>query len=84
MGWLTRMGLFLAGLCICLLAQRQLETGHFEFANASYHQSTFAASGFGLGSFVLLLAFLPPGDWVYRHITTKRRRVMKRKPSKNI
>jgi hypothetical protein len=29
-------------------------------------------SGFGVGFILMLLAFLPPKDWVYRHITTKK------------
>lgn len=72
MGWLTRLGLFAAGLFLITLARNQLRAGKIVFDNASYHQTTFAAGGFGVGVVLLLLAFLPSGNWVYRHITTRR------------
>ena len=72
MGWLARSGMFAGGLFMVLLAKAQLSRGHVVFPNASYHQTTFAASGFGIGLVLMLLAFLPPSDWVYRYITTKR------------
>ena len=72
MGWATRVMLFAAGLFMVLLARTQLRTGRLVFPNASYHQTTFAASGFGVGLIVMLAALLPPSDWVYRHITTRK------------
>ncbi len=73
MSWLMRLGLFAGGLVLVLLGMAQLQTGHWVFTNASYHQTTFAASGIGLGCLICLLAFLPPGGWVYRRITTGRK-----------
>lgn len=73
MKWPLRLLLFMGGLFLIVLANRQLITGHAVFANASYHQTTFAASGFGIGILVCLAAFLPPSDWMYKHITTGRK-----------
>jgi hypothetical protein len=73
MGLLARLGLFAGGLYMILLAKAQLRTGSVVFANASYHQTTFAAGGIGIGAVLCLLAFLPPRDWVYKHITTGRK-----------
>ena len=64
------------GLFVILLARAQLKAGHWAFDNASYHQTTFAAGGYGLGALLILLAFLPPRDWVYKHITTKRSKLL--------
>ena len=72
MGWLARMMFVAGGLFMILLASTQLKAGNAVFPNASYHQTTFAASGFGVGLVLLLLAFLPSNDWVSRHITTKK------------
>ena len=47
---LTRILLFAGGLYLILLSKAQLRTGHLVFPNASYHQTTFAASGFGAGA----------------------------------
>ena len=63
---------FAAGLYAIFLARTQLKTGHALFTNASYHQTTFAAGGLGIGVILILLAFLPPSDWVYKRITTKK------------
>ena len=70
MGWLTRIASFAAGLYMICLAYTQLVSGRVVFPNASYHQTTFAASGMGVGIVLLAMAFLPPNDWVYKHITT--------------
>jgi hypothetical protein len=72
MGWLARLGLIAGGLFVILLARVQLQAGHWAFDNAGYHQTTFAAGGYGVGALLILLAFLPPRAWVYRRITTKR------------
>ncbi len=74
MGWLTRLGLAAAGLLLIVLATNQLRTGRIVFDNASYHQTTFAAGGVGVGIVIFLLAFLPPREWVYRHITTRKQK----------
>jgi hypothetical protein len=76
MGWLARFGLIAAGLFVILLARAQLLAGHWAFDNASYYQTTFAAGGYGVGALLILLAFLPPRDWVYKHITTKRSKLL--------
>jgi hypothetical protein len=72
MGLLARLGLIAGGVFVILLARAQLQAGHWAFDNAGYHQTTFAAGGYGLGALLILLAFLPPRAWVYKHITTKR------------
>jgi hypothetical protein len=79
MGWLARLGLVAGGLFVILLARAQLQAGHWAFDNASYHQTTFAACGYGVGVLLILLAFLPPRAWVYKHITTKRSKVLHQK-----
>jgi hypothetical protein len=76
MGWLTRLGLIAGGLFVILLARAQLTAGHWAFDNAGYHQTTFAASGYGLGVLLILLAFLPRRAWVYKRITTKRSKLL--------
>ena len=72
MGWLTRLGLIAGGLFVILLARAQLQAGHWAFDNVAYHQTTFAAGGYGVGALLILVAFLPPRAWVYKSITTKR------------
>jgi hypothetical protein len=76
MSWVTRVLLFAGGLFVILLARGQMQAGHWVFDNASYRQTTFAAGGYGLGALLILLGFLPPRDWVYKHITTKRSKVV--------
>jgi hypothetical protein len=76
MGWLTRLGLIAGGLFVILLARAQLQAGHWAFDNAGYHQTTFAAGGYGVGALLILLAFLPPRAWVYKRITTKRSKLL--------
>ncbi len=71
MSWPIRLALFAGGLLLILIAIAQLHTGQWVFNNASYHQTTFAAGGIAVGAVICLLAFLPSGDWVYRHISTK-------------
>ena len=70
MHWLIRLGLFVLGLLMILIGRTQLHMGRFVFANASYHQTTFASGNIGLGAVFCLFAFLPRSEWVYRHITT--------------
>ena len=76
MGWLTRLGLFAAGIFVMLLARAQLQAGHWAFDNAGYRQTTFAASGYGVGAVLILLGFLPPRAWIYKLITTKRSKLL--------
>jgi hypothetical protein len=64
--------LIAAGLCMICLAAAKLQQGKVVFDNASYHQTTFAAGGIGIGLLLILLAFLPSSEWVYRRISTKR------------
>jgi hypothetical protein len=71
MSWLARLGLFASGLFLIVVSLDKIHRGHWVFANG-YRQTTFAASGIGIGFFFLLLTFLPPSKWVFRHITTKR------------
>ena len=73
MAWIYRLTLAIAGLFIIMVAVTQLRAGKVVFDNASYHQQTFAASGIGVGIILFSLAFLPPRDWVYKHITTRKR-----------
>lgn len=74
MSWQSRAYLFAGGLLLIFAAYSQLKAGHIAFDNAGYRQNTFAASGYGVGALLILLAFLPSSSWVYRHITTKRSR----------
>jgi hypothetical protein len=72
MHWILRLGLFVFGLFLMLTAKTELDANHWVFLNGSYRQTTFAAGGFGVGIVFCLLAFLPPENWAYRHITTLR------------
>jgi hypothetical protein len=72
MHWVLRLGFLSFGLFLMVAAKRQLDMGQWVFLNASYHQTTFAAGGFGIGALICLLAFLPPDKWVYKHMTTRR------------
>ncbi len=55
MSWLARLGFFVSGLFLILVARTQLQVGHAVFDNASYHQTTFAAGGIGVGIVILLV-----------------------------
>ena len=83
MRWYARLMLIAGGLFMICLAAAQLQKGQFVFDNSSYHQTTFAAGGIGIGLVMILLAFLPSGEWVYRHISTRQRGrfLPKKKPS---
>jgi hypothetical protein len=59
MSWAIRFMLIAAGLLLIAVAVTQLRAGKFVFDNASYHQTTFAASGIGIGAVLILLAFCP-------------------------
>jgi len=74
MGLLPRLFFFAAGLFFAFVAKMQAGAGRFVFDNASYRQTTFAWAGYAVGAFFCLLAFLPPKEWVYRLITTRRSR----------
>ena len=73
MGLLARLGFVACGLLFIGLGVVQVRYGPFVFDNASYHQPTFAVGAIGLGGILILLAFLPPREWAYRHLTTKKR-----------
>jgi hypothetical protein len=81
MNWLVRLGFIAFGLLVIDLAIAQLRTGRFVFDNASYHQTTFAAGGIGVGFVLILLAFLPPSRWVYKRISTKKQ-IMPKHPNR--
>jgi hypothetical protein len=72
MSWWVRIMLFAAGSLFVFAARSQLLAGHFVFDNASYRQTTFAWSGYGVGALFILLAFLPSSKWVSKRITTKK------------
>lgn len=74
----TRLGFFATGVLFITVALLQMQSGQIVFQNASYHQTTFAAAGVGTGILFLLLALLPGSDSVYKHITTLRRKPLKR------
>jgi hypothetical protein len=75
MRWTARLGLFAFGLFLMVIAALQLQAGHFVFDNISFHQTTFAAGGFGVGILFCGLAFLPPTKWTYKHISAKYHRM---------
>jgi hypothetical protein len=77
MRWLVRLVFVSFGLFLMLNAMVQLRAGQFAFDNASYHQTTFAAGGIGVGALFILLAFLPSGQWVFRHISTRKQLAFK-------
>ena len=72
MSWKIRIFFVASGALLLFAGYAQASAGKYVFDNASYHQTTFAWGSYGVGAFLILLAFLPPSDWVYRHITTRK------------
>jgi hypothetical protein len=72
MSWKARIGWIAAGLLAFFIASSQLQAGKFVFENASYRQTTFAWSGYGVGAVLILIAFLPPSDWVNKYLARKK------------
>ena len=68
-----RLALIAGGLVCIATGVEYLHRGIFSFDTASYHQTAFSAGGIGTGVLLILLAFLPSGDWFYRRITTRRK-----------
>jgi hypothetical protein len=64
--------LIAGGLVTIAIGVEYQRRGIFSFPNASYHQTVFSGGVIGSGVVMVALAFLPSGDWIYRHITTKR------------
>jgi hypothetical protein len=73
MSWLARLGFVAAGLLLICMGVAHLQAGQVVFINLMYRQATFAAGSIGTGIVLCLLAFLPPGNWVYKHISTGRK-----------
>jgi hypothetical protein len=72
MGLLARFMIATGGLVMIAMGVEYLRRGVFSFENATYRQTVFSGGAIGTGIVLILLAFLPSGDWVYRRITTKR------------
>jgi hypothetical protein len=64
--------LLAAGAYLAAYGIVQIHRGVFVYANASYHQTTFAAGTIGMGLFMAALSALPSSNWVYKSITTRR------------
>jgi hypothetical protein len=73
MKWWARFGFIVLGLFFVAYGRHQMQIGGFVYRNA-YRQPVFAAAVVVMGVFTICLAFLPNGDWVYRLITTKKRK----------
>ena len=72
MSLLARCTLIAGGLVSIGMGVEYLRRGIFSFTNASYRQTVFSGGAIGTGIVLMLFAFLPSGDWVYRRITTRR------------
>ena len=70
----VRVMLLACGLFLISVGLTYLHTGKFAYLN-SKGQLMFAPGAIATGALIICLAFLPPGDWVYRHISTKRDKV---------
>jgi hypothetical protein len=58
MSWKARIGLIAFGLIMFFVASSHIQAGKFVFENGSYRETTFAWSGYGVGTVFILLAFL--------------------------
>ena len=72
MSLLARCTLIAGGLVTIGMGVEYLRRGIFSFTNASYRQTVFSGGAIGTGIVLVLFAFLPSGDWIYRRITTRR------------
>jgi hypothetical protein len=72
MSLLARLMCAAGGLMTIAMGAEYLRRGIFSFTNASYRQTVFSGGVIGSGIVLMVLAFLPSGNWVYRRITTKR------------
>jgi hypothetical protein len=72
MSLLARCMLIAGGLVTIGMGVEYLHRGVFSFTNLGYRQTMFSGGVIGSGIVLMLFAFLPSGDWVYRRITTKR------------
>jgi len=68
----ARCMLIAGGLVTIGMGVEYLHRGVFSFTNASYRQTVFSGGVIGSGIVLMLCAFLPSGDWIYRRITTRR------------
>ena len=57
------------GACI-LMGVNQIHKGILVYRNG-YLQTVYAGGAIGAGALLILFAFLPAGDWIYRRITTR-------------
>ena len=69
---LVRAMIATAGLVMIAMGVEYLRRGVFSFENGTYRQTVFSGGAIGTGIVLILFAFLPSGDWIYRRITTKR------------
>ena len=72
MSWKARIGFIAFGVFLCLAASAQVQAGRFVFDNGSYHQTTYAWSGYGVGAVSILVASLPPSSWVKKFLASKK------------
>jgi hypothetical protein len=60
-----------AGGCVCILmGVYQIHRDVLVYRNG-YLQTVYGGGAIGTGALLILLAFLPAGDWIYRRITTR-------------
>jgi hypothetical protein len=60
-----------AGGCACILiGVNHIHRDVLVYRNG-YLQTVYAGGAIGTGALLVLLAFLPAGDWIYRRITTR-------------
>jgi hypothetical protein len=65
------VGPFAFGLLLILAGKTQLDAGRWIFLNESIVKQRLLPDAYGVGAVFCLLAFLPPDNWMYRHITTR-------------
>jgi hypothetical protein len=74
MPWYARWMLFVLGLWISLYGWQQLHAGVFAYQNMTYRQTVFSPGAIACGLFMMVLAFLPSGQWIYKRITTRQKK----------
>ena len=71
MPWYARLMFFVLGLWLALHGWQQLHAGVFAYENMTYRQTGFSTGAIAVGLFMMAMAFLPSGQWIYNRISTR-------------
>src|SRR5579883_3439432 len=74
MGWTWRAILFLTGILFLVWAYYRFIEGKIFIGTNYKGQPIWIGCAMAFGIVLCCAALLPNGEWVYRHITTKRKR----------